>query len=153
MLFAVLTAVNSYRIEDRLKSDLQALAQDVEEMEAAKDEETFPEKRKANNCKYPGAPCSNDDYSYGCRDIKTRCNSKGCQTTGVCWRQCYAPNKSWCTLSTGFENKPFICQTDQMCFEQENSGIMSKPAKEICHTTHGFFSGSTPTCVTSNPLN
>lgn len=77
MLSAILMAVSSYRIEDRVKSDLQALARDVEEMEAVKDEKAFPEKREAHECKYSGASCNNV-YSYGCQDIKKRCVSGKC---------------------------------------------------------------------------
>lgn len=68
ILSAVLIAVNSYRIEDRLKSDLISLEQDVAEMEAAKDE--FVERRALAECKYPGFPCHNV-YSYGCREVNS----------------------------------------------------------------------------------
>ena len=66
----LIVAVNAYRIEDRLKSDLQALAQDVEEMEARRDnDEFFKERRGTGGCKYPGDTCGPKGMSYGCHAV------------------------------------------------------------------------------------
>ena len=52
VLVILIVAVNAYRNENRLKSDLQALAQDVEEMEARRDnDEFFKERRGTGECK------------------------------------------------------------------------------------------------------
>ena len=66
----LIVAVNAYRNEDRLKSDLQALAQDVEEMEARRDnDEFFKERRGTGGCKYPGDACGPKGMSYGCHAV------------------------------------------------------------------------------------
>ena len=72
VLVILIVAVNAYRIEDRLKSDLQALAQDVEEMEARRDnDEFFKERRGTKGCKYPGDTCGPKGMSHGCHAVST----------------------------------------------------------------------------------
>ena len=67
----LIVAVNAYRIEDRLKSDLRALAQDVEELEAKRDnEEFFKERREADKrCQFSGDACAQKGMSYGCHAV------------------------------------------------------------------------------------
>ena len=70
VLVILIVAVNAYRNENRLKSDLQALAQDVEEMEARRDnDEFFKERRGTGECKYPGDACGPEEMSYGCHAV------------------------------------------------------------------------------------
>ena len=84
LVAAILVAVHSYRIEDKLKADFNELQQDVEEMMAVKKEDNMLEKRTAHGCKYPGEACYNEVYSYGCRDIKKRCELYGACKVEVC---------------------------------------------------------------------
>ncbi|XP_066915303.1 uncharacterized protein [Clytia hemisphaerica] len=135
LLSAVLIAVNSYRIEERLKSDLENLVQDVAEMEALKDE--FVDKRAlVAECKYSGFPCHNV-YSYGCRE-------------GVCWRQCYSNTKTWCILKDKLIRGGQVrlsCNTHADCKSEQNRRILGGAAKNICEKK----SWSELDCQTSLP--
>ena len=67
LVASILVAAQSFRLEDKLRSDFNELQQDVEEMMDVNKEDNLLIKRAGEHgCKYDGAKCFGKNYSYGC---------------------------------------------------------------------------------------
>lgn len=146
LVASILVVAQSFRLEDKLRSDFNELKQDVEEMmDVNKEDNPLVKRAGEHGCKYDGAKCHNEVYSYGCRDVVESCplGPRSCaKRGGRCWRQCYSNEKSRCAMIVQNSKYPSVkrCEKDSDC----EIGL-GNSAANICQHS-GIFT-KTPKCA------